>query len=74
MKGEVSMDCKKINREDLPLSLKVDDVADILGISRTGAYRLVKSSDFPCIRVYKRLIIPRDKFFSWYDKKADDPL
>ncbi len=68
------MEYKKFNREDLPLSLKVEDVAIILGISRAGAYRLVKSDGFPCIRVYKRLIIPRDKFFSWYDKKTDEPL
>ncbi len=68
------MEYKKFKREDLPMSLKVDDVANILGISRAGAYRLVKSVGFPCLRVYKRLIIPRDKFFSWYDKKIDEPL
>jgi len=73
-KGEVNMKHDSFNREDFPISLCVEDVSLILNISKAVAYRLVKSQDFPCIKVYGRFIIPRDKFFAWYDKKTEEPL
>ena len=73
-KGELFMKNKILNHEELPTTLKVDQISMILGISKAGAYQLVKSPGFPCIRINKRLIVPRDKFFSWYDKKIDEPL
>ncbi len=33
--------------EDLPLTLSVPEVAAVLGISRAGAYELVRSDSFP---------------------------
>lgn len=72
--GEINMKYNSFSRDDFPISLCVDHVAEILNISKAVAYRLVKSQDFPCIKVYGRFIIPRDKFFAWYDKKTEDPL
>ena len=37
--------------EDLPLTLSVPEVAAALGISRAGAYELVRSDSFPKIRI-----------------------
>lgn len=53
--------------DELPLALKADDIADILGISRARAYLLVKSENFPIIKIGRRYIIPRDKFIVWMD-------
>ena len=33
--------------DELPLMLSVQDVADVLGISMSGAYELVKEKGFP---------------------------
>ena len=55
---------------ELPLTLTVEEVAKILGISRAGAYNLVHREDFPTVKVGRRLIIPRDQFRSWVDKEA----
>jgi len=61
--------------EELPLILKVEQVAEVLGISRKTAYSLVRSKDFPAVRVgEKRLVIPRDKFLLWLHTKAEQPL
>ena len=38
--------------DELPLMLSVQDVADVLGISISGAYELVKEKGFPCLRFF----------------------
>lgn len=63
------------NHEDLPLTLKVEEVAAVLGVSRRVAYNLTKQLGFPAIRVgEKRLVIPRDRFLRWLNENADKPL
>ena len=37
--------------EELPLMLTVLDVAAVLGISRAGAYELVRSDGFPVLKI-----------------------
>jgi len=58
--------------KDLPFTLKVEQVAEILGISRKLAYSLAKRRDFPVVRIgQKRLVVPRDRFLRWLNEKAD---
>jgi len=58
--------------DELPLTLRVEDVAAVLGVSRKVAYNLTKRRDFPAVRVgEKRLCIPRDRFLRWLNEKAD---
>ena len=56
--------------EELPLMLSVPEVASVLGISRAGAYELVKSKGFPALTVGSRIIVPRDKLIAWIDEKS----
>ena len=56
--------------EDLPLMLSVPDLASVLGISRAGAYELVKEKGFPSLTVGYRILIPRDKLIAWIDAKS----
>ena len=48
--------------DELPLMLSVQNVADVLGISISGAYELVKEKDFPCLRIGARIVVPKEKF------------
>ena len=58
------------NREEIPMFMTVMDVANLLGISRAGAYELVKEKGFPKINVvHGRIIVPRDRFFEWLDSR-----
>ena len=50
---------------ELPLSLKVEDIAEILGIGRVSAYNLVHRKDFPKIKAGRRIIIPTQAFLEW---------
>ena len=56
--------------DDLPLMLSVNDVAEVLGISKSSAYVLAKEKDFPTLKIGARVVIPRDKFLEWIDKKT----
>ena len=59
------------NYSDLPLMLSVPEVAQVLGISRAGAYELVRSTGFPHIRIGSRIVIPRDKFIALIDAQTE---
>lgn len=56
-----------LNKEDLPMFLTIPQVADLLSISRAGAYALAHTPGFPVITIGKRLIVPRDDLFDYLD-------
>ena len=61
--------------DDLPVILSVSQIADVMGISRAGAYNLAKSQGFPSIRVgVKRLCTPKVKFIEWLEKESEKTL
>ena len=55
--------------EQLPITLKADEVAQVLGISRANAYILMHSADFPTLRIGKRMVVPKDKLIEWINKQ-----
>ena len=54
--------------DDLPLMLSVHDVAEVLGISKSSAYVLVKEKGFPKLKIGARVVVPREKFIEWINK------
>ena len=56
--------------DELPLMLSVPEVAAVLGISRAGAYELVRSDDFPALKIGSRIVVPKEKFIDWNDCKT----
>ncbi len=60
-----------VNQDELPLVLRVEDIQKILGVARGTAYELVRSKDFPSIRVsHNRIVVPRKSFFDWMENAA----
>ncbi len=45
--------------DDLPLTLRVEDLMPILGVGRNTAYELVRSGQIRSIRVGRQLRIPK---------------
>ena len=62
--------CTYKNFEELPLMLSVPDMASVLGISRAGAYELVKERGFPSLTIGSLILVPRDKLVKWIDEKS----
>ena len=57
--------------DELPLTLTVPEVGEVLAISRAKAYDLVRSEDFPSMRIGTRILVPRDKLIRWIDKQTE---
>ena len=56
--------------DQLPVALNASQVAAVLGISRAGAYNLMRSEGFPTLYVGKRMIVPKDKLIAWMDARV----
>ena len=52
---------------ELPAVLNANQLAEVLGISRAGAYNLMHREDFPTLHIGKLMLVPRDKLLAWID-------
>jgi hypothetical protein len=59
--------------KDYPLTLNMKHVAEILGCCLHKAYDVARRPDFPAIRDGKRIFIPRDAFWRWFNDTATQP-
>ena len=55
--------------DQLPVALNALQVAAMLGISRAGAYNLMRSEGFPTLHIGSRMVVPKDKLLAWLDKQ-----
>jgi len=51
--------------DDLPLTLRVEDLMPILGIGRNTAYELVRCGQIRSIRIGKQLRIPKQALIDY---------
>ena len=58
--------------DQLPITLCAEEVAQVLGSSRAGAYTLMRAQDFPTMRIGKRMVVQKDKLLAWMDAKAEE--
>ena len=56
--------------EEVPMYLSAKEIVQVLGISRSNVYDIMRSIDFPLTVVGGRRIVQREKFFAWL--KAHD--
>ena len=54
----------------LPMALNADQVAAVLGISRAGAYNLMRSEGFPTLFIGKRMVVPKDRLMDWINEQV----
>ena len=46
---------------ELPLTLRVPEVASILGVGRNTAYSLIKSGELKSVRIGRQIRIPKEE-------------
>ena len=51
----------------------VEQAAEILGISRTSAYIAVRRGEIPCLRIGRRVVIPRAALDRLLGRDSPDP-
>lgn len=66
-KGEITM---VYNLNDLPLTLRVEEVAEILRIGRGSAYELIRCGRLHAIRMGRRILVPRSSLESFLTNAA----
>ena len=54
----------------LPMALNAAQVAATLGISRAGAYKLMRSEGFPTRFIGKRMVVPKDRLLAWMNDQV----
>ena len=52
------------------LTVTVDEMAKIVGVSRPTAYELIHKEGFPTVRIGRRIVILLDSLKRWLDEQA----
>ena len=63
-------ECTDKNYDELPLMLNAVTVKDVLGISISSAYELMKEKGLPSLKIGSRIVVPKDKFIEWVERNA----
>jgi excisionase family DNA binding protein len=53
------------------LVYSIQEAANLLGISRSYAYELVRNGTIPALELGKKRVIPKEKFIEWINGKSD---
>ena len=56
--------------DELPLFLNARIVADVLGVSPSSGYELMREQGFPALKVGSRIVVPKDKFIAWVERES----
>ena len=63
------MERKYHSFDELPLTLRVEDLMPILGIGRNTAYELVPSKQIYSVKVGRQLRIPKQSLIDYLNRK-----
>ncbi|MDP7979108.1 helix-turn-helix domain-containing protein [Bacillus multifaciens] len=57
--------------KELPFALKASDISEVLNISRSAAYALMKRKDFPTISIGKSKRVKSSDFLNWLENQKE---
>lgn len=52
------------------LTITVEEMANVVGVSRPKAYELIHKEGFPAVRIGRRVVIPIDGLKRWLEEQA----
>lgn len=53
------------------ITYSIQEVADLLGISKSYAYELVRNGTIPALELGRKKIIPKESFHAWVNEKVN---
>lgn len=65
------MEPKYRSFDDLPLTLRVEDLMPILGVGRNTAYELVRSGQIKSIRIGRKIRIPKAEVLAFLNRSPN---
>ena len=54
-----------LNLAEMGAAVNVEELAQVLKISKTKAYELVKREGFPAVKLGKRILVPTEALVQW---------
>ena len=64
------MENKYCNLQDLPMTLRVEELMPILGVGRNTAYELIRSGQIRSIRIGRQIRIPREALLEFLNGRG----
>ncbi len=64
------METKYRSFDELPLTLRVEDLMPILGIGRNTAYELVRSGQIRSVKIGRQIRIPKQEVFAFLHQQT----
>ena len=55
--------------DELPLFINAEMLSDVLGISKSSAYELMREEGFPSVRISSRIVVPKEAFIEWITRR-----
>nr|WP_316622895.1 helix-turn-helix domain-containing protein [uncultured Ruminococcus sp.] len=55
--------------DELPLFIKAETLSDVLGLSKSSAYELMREEGFPSVRISSRIVVPKEAFIEWINQR-----
>ena len=56
--------------EELPLLLNAKQLAELMGVSISTAYELMREEGFPTIKIGKRIVVPKEELRAWISEQV----
>lgn len=56
------------------LVYSIQEAADLLGISRSYAYELVRNGTIPALVLGRKRVIPKEKFITWINGNTNGKM
>ncbi len=57
--------------DDLPLTLRVEELMPILGVGRNTAYEQIRSGQIKSVRIGRKIRIPKSEVLTFLDRKMN---
>ena len=61
---------KTVSLDGLPDFCSLEEVSKVFRVSRATAYRMAERGNIPCLRIGRRVIVPKEHLVRWIDSSV----
>ena len=61
---------KPVSLDRLPDFCSLEEVSEVFRVSRATAYRMAERGNIPCLRIGRRVIVPKKHLMRWIDRSV----
>ena len=61
---------KPVSLDELPDFCSLEEFSEVFRVSRSTAYRMAARGEIPCLRIGRRVIVPKEHLMRWIDESA----